>query len=190
MQRIAFLGLGRMGAGMAARLLAAGRTVTVYNRTAARAEPLVRAGARLARSPREACDGADAVIAMSADDASSRAMWLGENGALAAKHAPHALAIECSTLSHGWVLELAREAAQRGLRYLDAPVTGLPDVAAAGELTLLVGASTADLDAARPNSVTTSTVVCCQCAPRPDFNISSPSSSPRSRCASTPCAAP
>ena len=150
MQRIAFLGLGRMGAGMAARLLAAGRTLTVYNRTAARAEPLVRAGARLARSPREACDGADAVIAMSADDASSRAMWLGENGALAAKHAPHALAIECSTLSHGWVLELAREAAQRGLRYLDAPVTGLPDVAAAGELTLLVGASTADLDAARP----------------------------------------
>jgi 3-hydroxyisobutyrate dehydrogenase len=150
MQRIAFLGLGRMGAGMAARLLAPGRELAVYNRTAARAEPLVRAGATLASSPREACEGADAVIAMTADDTSSRAMWLGEHGALAAALAPHALAIECSTLSHAWVLELAQSSRQRGLRYLDAPVTGLPDVAAAGQLTLLVGASAADLDAARP----------------------------------------
>jgi 3-hydroxyisobutyrate dehydrogenase len=59
-------------------------------------------------------------------------------------------AIECSTLSHDWVAELAAVARNRGLRYIDAPVTGLPDTAAAGELTLLVGADAADLDGARP----------------------------------------
>jgi 3-hydroxyisobutyrate dehydrogenase len=150
MKRIAFLGLGRMGAGMAARLLATGHSLAVYNRTAARAEPLVRAGATLAPSPRAACDGADAVIAMTADDESSKAMWLGENGALGATLQPGAFAVECSTLSHAWVLELARLAGRRGLRYLDSPVTGLPAAATSGELTLLVGANASDLAAARP----------------------------------------
>ena len=90
------------------------------------------------------------IIGMTADDDSSRAMWLGENGALAAANAPDALAIECSTLSHDWVLELAGKVRARGFRFVDAPVTGLPDAAAAGTLTLLVGAEPADLDAARP----------------------------------------
>ena len=157
MKRVAFLGLGRMGSGMAARLLGAGHRVTVYNRTMARAEALVRDGATLARTPREACKGADAMFAMTADDASSRALWCGDDGALAAEFAPGALAIECSTLSHDWALELARLAKQRGLRYVDAPVTGLPQAAAKGELTLLVGAEAADLVAVRPllNSLAT-----------------------------------
>jgi 3-hydroxyisobutyrate dehydrogenase len=150
MKRIAFLGLGRMGAAMAARLLATGHTLTVYNRTPSRADPLVRRGATLARSPREACDGADAVVAMTADDESSRAMWLGADGALAAALQLRALSVECSTLSHAWALELGRSAAQRGLRHLDCPVTGLPQAAADGQLTLLVGADADDLAAARP----------------------------------------
>lgn len=150
MSRIAFLGLGRMGAGMAGRLLAARHDVAVFNRTASRAEPLVRAGARLAASPREACEGAEAVVAMTADDVSSRAVWLGEHGALAASLAPQAFAIECSTLTHAWVTTLARAARERDLRYIDAPVTGLPQAAAAGELTLLVGAEPHELEAARP----------------------------------------
>ncbi len=87
---------------------------------------------------------------MTADDESSRALWLGNDGALHAELAPGTLAVECSTLSHGWVLELGRLATARGLRYVDAPVTGLPAAAAAGELTLLVGADPADLAAARP----------------------------------------
>ena len=148
--RIAFLGLGKMGSGMAARLAAAGHTLSVFNRTAARAEPLAKAGARVADSPRGAAANADVIIGMTADDESSRAMWLGEQGALAATNAPDALAIECSTLSHEWVLELARHVRTRGFRYVDAPVTGLPDAAASGTLTLLVGAEPADLDAARP----------------------------------------
>src|SRR5688500_14067569 len=148
--RIAFLGLGNMGAGMAARLLTAQHNVAVYNRTRAKAERLERLGARVAASPREAAHNADVIIGMTADDESSRHMWLGEAGALSAANAPDALAIECSTLSHDWVLDLARQVRARGFRYVDAPVTGLPDAAAAGTLTLLVGADPADLDAARP----------------------------------------
>lgn len=139
-----------MGAGMAARLLVAGHTLSVFNRTAARAEPLGRLGATVAASARAAAEQADIIIGMTADDDSSRAMWLGELGALAAANAPDALAIECSTLSYDWVLELASQVRKRGFRYVDAPVTGLPDSAAAGTLTLLVGAEAGDLDAARP----------------------------------------
>ena len=139
-----------MGSAMASRLLARNYELTVYNRTAERARPLVATGAVLAQTPRAACAGAHAVIAMTADDVSSRAMWLGEDGALAGELAPQTLAIECSTLSHEWAVELGSRAAQRGLRYVDSPVTGLPEAAAAGELTLLVGAAPADFAAARP----------------------------------------
>lgn len=148
--RIAFLGLGNMGTGMAARLAGAGHSLAVYNRTAAKAAPLEKLGARIAASPRDAAERADVIIGMTANDESSRAMWLGADGALAAGNAPDALAIECSTLSHDWVLELARSVAQRGFRYVDAPVTGLPEAAASGTLTLLVGADPVALDAARP----------------------------------------
>jgi len=150
MATVAFLGLGRMGAGMARRLLAAGHDLRVFNRTAARAAPFGAAGARCCATVREACTGAAAAIAMVSDDEASRALWLGADGALSALGASKALAIECSTLSHDWVLELSGRAARRGLRFLDAPVTGLPDAAAAGELTLLVGADPQHLAAARP----------------------------------------
>ena len=150
MATIAFLGLGNMGLGMARRLLHAGHDLHVYNRTTSKAAELESAGARRFPTPREACAGVEAVFAMTADDASSRAMWLGPDGALAARLAPNTFAIECSTLSHKWVLQLAAQVRAQSLRYLDAPVTGLPDMAAAGALTLLVGADKADLDSARP----------------------------------------
>jgi 3-hydroxyisobutyrate dehydrogenase len=149
MVTVAFVGLGNMGIGMAARLLAAGHTLYVYNRTADRANALVQQGGRLFPTPREACAGVDAIVSMVSDDAASRAIWCGPDGVLAASPGPSALAIECSTLSHAWVLELAARARSAGLRYIDAPVTGLPDAAAAGELTLLVGADPTDLAAAR-----------------------------------------
>ncbi len=149
MARIGFLGLGRMGRGMAARLVAAGHQVHAYNRSPGPAGALAAQGATIAGSPADAARGADAVIAMVADDEASRAVWLGPGGALAACP-PGTLVIECSTLSRPWVLDLAAAARERGLRYLDCPVTGLPDAAAEGRLTLLVGAATVDLDAARP----------------------------------------
>ena len=146
--RIGFVGLGRMGSGMAARLVGAGHDVALFNRTPARAEPLRALGARVAGSPREAAEDADAVVCMVADDEASREVWLGADGILAGRPTPGALAVECSTLSRGWVLDLAARARAAGWRYLDSPVTGLPDAAASGTLTLLVGADAADLDAA------------------------------------------
>ncbi len=148
MAKVAFVGLGNMGSGMAGRLLETGHQLHVYNRTASRAHPLVRRGAQLHDTPRDACQGADAVISMVADDAASRALWLGSDGLLAAQLAKDGFAIECSTLSHGWVMQLAERCTAQGLRYIDAPVTGLPDAAAAGSLTLLVGGSQVDLHAA------------------------------------------
>lgn len=149
MARVAVVGLGNMGLGMAARLLAGGHQLSVYNRTAACAEALVRQGARLSDTPKDACEGVDAVISMVADDNASQAVWLERDGILAANLRKNAFAIECSTLSHDWVMRLATRAVALGLRYIDAPVTGLPDSAAAGSLTLLVGASVDDLSAAQ-----------------------------------------
>ncbi|MBR1199022.1 NAD(P)-dependent oxidoreductase [Bradyrhizobium sp. AUGA SZCCT0240] len=146
---VAFIGLGRMGHGMAGRYLDAGFSVAIWNRSKAKAEDLIARGARWAASPAAAAEGADAVVTMVADDGASRAVWLGQDGA-AAKMKPGTLAIECSTVSYQHALDLARELRGRELIYIDCPVTGLPSAAAAGKLTLLVGADTADLDRAKP----------------------------------------
>lgn len=150
MAKVAFIGLGRMGSGMARRLLDGGHQLRVFNRTKARADDLVGRGAVQCATPREACEGVDAVVSMVTDDQASREIWNGTRGVLAAQFAPAAFAIECSTLSHDWVLQLSAEATRQGMRYLDAPVTGLPESAVAGELTLLLGANREDLSAARP----------------------------------------
>jgi 3-hydroxyisobutyrate dehydrogenase len=149
MAHVAFIGLGRMGHGMAARYLDAGFTVAVWNRSKAKAQDLIARGARWASSPADAADGADAIVTMVADDEVSRAVWLGKDGAASTAKAG-ALAIECSTVSYKHALDLARELRGRGLVYIDSPVTGLPDAAASGKLTLLVGAEPADLEKARP----------------------------------------
>ena len=149
MAQVGFIGLGRMGHGMAGRYLDAGFSVAVWNRSKAKAEDLIARGARWASSPAEAAEGAEAVVTMVADDAASRAVWLGKDGA-AGKMKSGSLAIECSTVSHQHALDMARELRGRGLVYIDCPVTGLPQAAAAGKLTLLVGADAADLDSAKP----------------------------------------
>jgi 3-hydroxyisobutyrate dehydrogenase-like beta-hydroxyacid dehydrogenase len=149
MARVAFIGLGRMGHGMAGRYLEAGFTVAVWNRSRAKAEDLIARGTRWASSPEDAAKDADAVVTMVADDEASNRVWLGKDGAAAAMKAG-ALAIECSTVSHAHALKMARDLNSRGLIYLDCPVTGLPEAAATGKLTLLVGADPADLEKARP----------------------------------------
>ncbi|KJC55758.1 dehydrogenase [Bradyrhizobium sp. LTSPM299] len=149
MQRVAFIGLGRMGHGMAGRYLDAGFTVSVWNRSKAKAEDLIARGALWATSPEDAAIDAEAVITMVADDDASRAVWLTKDGAAATMKAG-TLAIECSTVSYQHTLDMAHELRSRGLVYIDCPVTGLPEAAAAGKLTLLVGADPADLDKARP----------------------------------------
>jgi 3-hydroxyisobutyrate dehydrogenase-like beta-hydroxyacid dehydrogenase len=158
MARVGFIGLGRMGHGMAGRYLDSGFTVAVWNRGKAKADDLVARGARRASSPAEAADGADAVVTMVADDDASRAVWLGRDGAAETAKAG-ALAIECSTVSYRHALDLSRDLRTRGLVYIDSPVTGLPDAAAAGKLTLLVGAEPADLERARPFLAPLSTAI-------------------------------
>jgi 3-hydroxyisobutyrate dehydrogenase len=158
MAQVAFIGLGRMGHGMAGRYLDAGFKLAIWNRSKAKAEDLIARGARWATSPADAADGADAVVTMVADDAASRAVWLGKDGAAVTAKAG-TLAIECSTVSYGHALDLARELRGRSLVYIDSPVTGLPDAAASGKLTMLVGAEPADLDAARPYLAPLSTTI-------------------------------
>jgi 3-hydroxyisobutyrate dehydrogenase-like beta-hydroxyacid dehydrogenase len=158
MAKVAFIGLGRMGHGMAGRYLDGGFTVAVWNRSKAKADDLITRGARWAHSPADAADGADAVVTMVADDEASRAVWLGNDGA-AMTADTGTLAIECSTVSYRHALDLARELRDRSLIYIDSPVTGLPDAAASGKLTLLVGAEPADLERARPYLVPLSTTI-------------------------------
>src|SRR5207245_8049487 len=113
MTKVAFIGLGRMGHGMAGRYLDAGFSVAGWNRSKAKAEDLIARGARWASSPADAADRADAVVTMVADDEASRAVWLGKDGAAVTMKAG-SLAIECSTVSHQHALDMARELRERG----------------------------------------------------------------------------
>jgi 3-hydroxyisobutyrate dehydrogenase len=146
---VAILGLGTMGAGMASNLLKAGFSLTVYNRTQAKAQPFAGKGARIATSPADAAKGASVILCMLADDAASRDTWLGENGALAAAE-NGAILIESSTVSPAWIAELSALAQQRGNELLDAPVTGSRMQAEGGQLSFLVGGSAAALEAVTP----------------------------------------
>ena len=146
--RVAILGLGIMGSGMAGRVLSSGFPLTVYNRSREKAIPFGNKGAVVAASPREAATGAEIIISMVADDIASRGMWLGEDGALAGA-APGSVLIESSTVSVGWVHELAGAAQQRQCELLDAPVTGTKPHAASGELFFMVGGSIAALEKVR-----------------------------------------
>ena len=134
---------------MARRLLDGGFAVVVWNRNARRADPLLKAGARIATSPAEAARGADAVIAMLADDEASRAVWTGASGALAAMDRG-TLAIDSSTLTVKWMRELGRQAETRGVSFLDAPVTGSKPQAEQGALNFLVGGQAAVVERAAP----------------------------------------
>ena len=147
--RVALMGVGLMGAGMAGRLLSANFPLTIYNRNREKAAPFARDGAVVVSSPGAAASQAEIVISMVADDLASRDVWLGENGALEGASSGTVL-VECSTLTVGWVKELAAAATRRGCELLDAPVTGTKPHAAAGELVFLIGGSASALDAARP----------------------------------------
>jgi len=146
---VAILGLGIMGSGMANRLLGAGFPLTVYNRTPAKSKPFADAGAHIASTPREAASRAKIVLSMVGDDAASREIWLGSDGALGGA-APNSILIESSTLTGAWIHALAAKAAERGCQFLDAPVTGTKPHAASGELVFLVGGAAEAVEAARP----------------------------------------
>jgi 3-hydroxyisobutyrate dehydrogenase len=124
---------------MAARLIQAGHQVSVWNRSPAAAEPLAKAGASVASSPRDAATNADFVIAMVRDDEASRQVWLApETGALVGMR-NGAIAIESSTVSREWISELGKAAQSSSISLLEAPVSGSRPQAEAGQLIYFVG---------------------------------------------------
>jgi len=146
---VAILGLGNMGSGMAARLLSRDFPLSVYNRNPEKSAPFASAGAEVAKTPREAASRSQIILSMVSNDAASRNIWLGEDGALEGA-AANAILIESSTLSTAWIHELASKAAEHGCRFLDAPVTGTKPHAASGELLFLVGGASEVVEAVRP----------------------------------------
>jgi 3-hydroxyisobutyrate dehydrogenase len=147
--RVAILGLGIMGSGMAGRVLSGGFPLVVYNRNSEKAAPFAAKGATVATTPKEAASQADIIISVVSDDDASRGIWLGENGALAGA-APGSILIESSTLTVSWMQQLAQSVAQKKCEFLDAPVTGSKPHAANGELFFLVGGPAAALEKAKP----------------------------------------
>ena len=147
--KIALLGLGLMGSGMAGHLLDAGYPLTIWNRTPGKAQALEARGARLAKSPREAAAGAAVVISMLADVPVCRDVWLGRGEALV-DVAPGTILIESSTVSVEWIEELERAAKEHGCDLVDAPVTGSKPQAEAGQLLFLAGGSSATVNKVTP----------------------------------------
>lgn len=146
---IAVLGTGSMGSRMAARWLAAGHPVTVYNRTMEATRELQSKGATGAATPREAAQNADVVISMVRDNEASRDVWLNaETGAIHGLKS-NAVVIESSTLTPAWVQELAMTLTNVGCLFLEAPVLGTRPQAEAGALIYLVGGAAEILESVR-----------------------------------------
>jgi 3-hydroxyisobutyrate dehydrogenase-like beta-hydroxyacid dehydrogenase len=145
---IGFIGLGHMGTGMAGRLLKAGHNVTVYNRTRAKAEPLIVLGAKLAESISDACKG-DAVFTMLADDNAADKVIYGEGGVLASL-GDDTTHVCSSTISVALSKQLAADHAAAGHRFIAAPVFGRPDMAAGGHLFVIVAGAPDAIRASTP----------------------------------------
>jgi len=147
--RLALIGTGMMGERMGRRLLDAGHELAVYNRTAARTAALAAAGAEVAATPREAAAGAEAVLTVLADPDAVRAVVYGDDGLLAGID-DGALWIDLSTVSPGDSRQYAAAAHERGVRMIDAPVSGSLTAADKGKLVFLVGGAANDVVSARP----------------------------------------
>jgi 3-hydroxyisobutyrate dehydrogenase-like beta-hydroxyacid dehydrogenase len=147
--RVGFVGLGVMGQPMALNLARAGFALSVYNRTAGRAEPLAAVGARVAESPKAAAEGAEVVVTMVTDDRAVEAVALGADGVLAGV-GRGGIVMDMSTISPRTTRRLSEEARRRGLTWLDAPVTGGDVGARDGTLTIMVGGPEPAFAAVRP----------------------------------------
>jgi 3-hydroxyisobutyrate dehydrogenase-like beta-hydroxyacid dehydrogenase len=147
---VGFVGLGIMGSRMAASLARAGHPVTVYNRTREKAEAWVAEhGGRVADTPGDAADGAAAVITMVVDGAQVEEVLLGEDGAVHGA-APGTLFIDCSTIAPADVRRIGAALDERGLAFVDAPVSGSSPKAEDGTLTIMAGGSEEHFGRARP----------------------------------------
>jgi 3-hydroxyisobutyrate dehydrogenase-like beta-hydroxyacid dehydrogenase len=147
--RVGFIGLGRMGSGMARNLLRAGHEVLVFNRSREKAEALVAEGARVAGSPAGACHGPEAVMTMLADDQAVEQIVFGEDG-VASALPEGAVHISSGTISVALARRLAAEHGRRGQGYLSAPVFGRPDAAQSKKLLVVAAGPLELVDRCRP----------------------------------------
>ncbi|MGB7482064.1 3-hydroxyisobutyrate dehydrogenase [Castellaniella ginsengisoli] len=146
---IGFIGLGHMGGPMAQNLLKAGHRLQVFDLVPEAIQSLVQAGAAAAASAAEAAKGADLVITMLPASRHVEGLYLGSEGLLTSI-AEGTLVLECSTIAPESARKVSAAASRRGIRMLDAPVSGGTGGAVAGTLTFIVGGSAADLESARP----------------------------------------
>jgi 3-hydroxyisobutyrate dehydrogenase len=149
MKNIAFLGTGLMGAPMAQNLIKAGYQVTCYNRTAAKTDPVVRAGGKSFASPKEAAQSADMVISCVTDGPDVENVFFGPEGA-AQGAAKGTLFIDMSTIAPAVSVSIGKRLAAEEFRFLEAPITGGTIGAINGTLNILVGGSASDFDKAMP----------------------------------------
>ncbi|MBA3534459.1 MAG: NAD(P)-dependent oxidoreductase [Ardenticatenales bacterium] len=149
MEQVGFIGLGIMGMGMARRLIDAGYPVTLWNRTASRAETLIEQGAIWAESPRAVAARSDIIITIVSDTRDVEEVILGESGVLHGVRAG-SLVIDMSTISPVATQAIAAHLARQGAAMLDAPVSGGSEGAAMGTLSIMVGGSDEDVARARP----------------------------------------
>jgi 3-hydroxyisobutyrate dehydrogenase len=147
--KIGFIGLGSMGAPMAANLLGSHFELTVHNRTRAKEESLAESGARRAPDPSAAAADADIVITMVTADSDVEEVLFGSNGVVAGAR-PGTLVIDMSTIAPTSARSIAERLSQRGMHILDAPVSGGTEGAEKGTLSIFVGGDEGQLDRARP----------------------------------------
>ena len=147
--KVSFIGMGTMGTAMALNIIKAGHEITVHNRSRAKEEPMAKAGARRAGSPKEASQEADIIITCVSDTPDVEGVVLGENGVIQGAQ-PGAIVIDMSTISPSATRRMAALLARKGIRMLDAPVSGGSEGAQKGTLTIMVGGSAEDVAQAMP----------------------------------------
>src|ERR1035437_3134060 len=149
MESVGFVGLGTMGASMAANLVRAGAHLTVWNRTAARASAAIELGARVAVSPGDVAARSDITVICVSDTPDVEAVLFGSDGIAGAARSG-GLVIDCSTISPDSTRDFARRLAARGVGLVDAPVSGGSEGARLGTLTMFVGGTEGDVARAMP----------------------------------------
>jgi 3-hydroxyisobutyrate dehydrogenase len=147
--RIGFIGLGIMGAGMAKNLLDAGFDLTVWNRTTTKVEPLVQAGAKHGENPADVAAKSDIVIICVSDTPDVEAVILGDDGVIYGAQ-PGTLVIDCSTISPHATRQIAEQLKENDITMLDAPISGGSEGAANGTLSIMVGGAAEDFTRAQP----------------------------------------
>jgi 3-hydroxyisobutyrate dehydrogenase-like beta-hydroxyacid dehydrogenase len=146
---IGFIGLGAMGMGIVPRLMAAGHTVTGYNRSKDKADPLIKAGMRFAATPREVAAASEIVFSVVTDATAVRAIALGADGVISGL-AAGGIYVDMSTISPEASRAISTEFAQKGFAMLDAPISGSPVTLAQGNASLMVGGDKAAFERVEP----------------------------------------